>query len=263
MCVCAASPKTRRFAQQQRARVDDPLVVAVLRAVFGSLAPNDPLLEGGVVMFRRRWDAQCAQLGLLHAAPHGVTPAVLRGSGANHLYRCRVPICDIAWRGRWRQIRNLEFYLQEVAGTDLLQNLAGPMLERIGLLASASGALVRQLLLEGAVASQCSSSRAVAGAGRRRSHQGPAARAAGNWCDRRPPPGAGCSWTRPLSTTSHLRLLLGRAGGDPTGDPPPGRRETSVIAAPSRRILLLDEISFDDSGRKLRVAGVAPRALRF
>ena len=117
------SPKTRRFARQQHARIDDPIVIEVLRAVFGRLGPNEALVAGGVAMFRRRWDALCAQLGLPHAAPHGVTPAVLRGSGATYLYRCRVPICDIAWRGRWRQIRNLEYYLQEVAGTDLLQSL--------------------------------------------------------------------------------------------------------------------------------------------
>ena len=133
--------------RHQFARIDDPVVVDVLRAVFGGLRAHEPLLEGGISSFRRRWDALCAQLGLPHGAPHGITPAVLRGSGATHLYRCRVPICDIAWRGRWRQIRNLEFYLQEVAGTDLLQSLAGPMLDRIGLLAGECGALVRSTLL--------------------------------------------------------------------------------------------------------------------
>eukprot|EP00974_Lingulodinium_polyedra_P109884 10629576-Lingulodinium_polyedra.AAC.1 len=38
---------------------------------------------------------------------------------------------DLARRGRWRQQRNLEYYLPEVAGQQLLYSLAPPVVERI------------------------------------------------------------------------------------------------------------------------------------
>ena len=66
-----------------------------------------------------------------------------------HLYRCRVPIADIAWRGRWRQLRNLEYYLQEVAGTELMQDMSDEALDRISLFAGASDQLVQNVLIRG------------------------------------------------------------------------------------------------------------------
>ena len=142
-------PKTRRFARHQHARIDDPIVVEVLCAVFGGLGRTARLLDCTPRGFRKRWDFLCDRLAVPHGAPSGVTPAVLRGSGATHLYRCRVPIADIAWRGRWRQLRNLEYYLQEVAGTELMQDMSADALDRISLLAGASDYLVRHVLIEG------------------------------------------------------------------------------------------------------------------
>ena len=107
-------PKTRRFARHQHTRIDDPVVVAALRAVFGELLPAEHLLDVPASGFRRRWDAICECPGLNHSRPYGLTPACLRGSGATHLYKDRVSIPDIAWMGRWRQIRNLEFALDWV-----------------------------------------------------------------------------------------------------------------------------------------------------
>ena len=80
---------------------------------------------------------------------------MLRGSGATHFYRCWVPIADIAWRGRWRQLRNLEYYLQEVAGTELLQGLPADAVDRIGLLAGAADVLTDQVLIRGLAPTAC------------------------------------------------------------------------------------------------------------
>ena len=44
----------------------------------------------------------------------------------------------------------MEYYLQEVAGADLLQSLSPTALDRIGLLAAASEHLVNNVLLTGA-----------------------------------------------------------------------------------------------------------------
>ena len=125
------------------------MVVAVLRGVFGSLAPSERLLDISPTGFRQRWDLICGRLGLNHSQPFGLTPACLRGSGATHLYRNRVSIPDIAWMGRWRQTRNLEYYLQEVAGIDFLHGLGADQLDRIALLGRVADHLVQRVLVEG------------------------------------------------------------------------------------------------------------------
>ena len=48
----AFRPKTRRFARQQHARVDDASVVRILVAVFGGLPMNEPLVGCSASAFR-------------------------------------------------------------------------------------------------------------------------------------------------------------------------------------------------------------------
>ena len=141
------SPKTARFARHQHVRIDAGIVVDILRAVFGDLSPEEPLVEGSPYAFRQRWDAALGRLGFRTAGPGAVTPGCLRGSGATFLYRARVPISDIAWRGRWRQMRTLEYYLQEVAATESLSDLSPAHRDLVELLAGHADALVRQTLL--------------------------------------------------------------------------------------------------------------------
>ena len=47
-------------------------------------------------------------------ADKGVTPSVLRGIGATHLYLETEDLVKVAWRGRWARQKTVEFYLQEV-----------------------------------------------------------------------------------------------------------------------------------------------------
>ena len=54
-----------------------------------------------------------------------------------------------AWRGRWRQLRNLEFYFQEVGGIESLHEVALAALERVRVLSGAADVLARLVLLRG------------------------------------------------------------------------------------------------------------------
>ena len=46
-----------------------------------------------------------------------LTPGSLRGGGAVHLYHQGVPIADLLWRLRLKQVTTLENYLQETAAS--------------------------------------------------------------------------------------------------------------------------------------------------
>ena len=67
-------------------------------------------------------------------ASRGATPAVLRGSGATHLYLATEDVQLIAWRGRWTKLKTVEFYLQEVAAQLILQSLPSLARNRIAFL---------------------------------------------------------------------------------------------------------------------------------
>lgn len=108
-------PKTKRFARLQHARISDPDVCLLLQASFGSLHPDAPLAPWGASAFRSRWNAVLDKLGVPSRRDSGPTPGSLRGSGATELYIQLEDIPRIAWRGRWRRVETLEYYLQEVA----------------------------------------------------------------------------------------------------------------------------------------------------
>lgn len=110
------NPKTSRFARRQHGRIDDPVIIAVAERLFGSLWLDDRLFKASMGVFRKQWIPY-------RKVEHGATPAVLRGSGATHLYAGCEDIAWIAWRGRWARTRTLEFYLQEVGAQTLIHQL--------------------------------------------------------------------------------------------------------------------------------------------
>ena len=81
--------------------------------------------------------------------PLAVNPACLRGAGGTHLCWRRAPVPDIAWRGRWRQLRNLEYYLQEEGGLEFLNSLPVDARDRILVLSRYSVTLVELVLVRG------------------------------------------------------------------------------------------------------------------
>ena len=77
-----------------------------------------------MALFRKQWNLLLERLGIpFRRTQNGATPAVLRGSGATHLYVGCEDIQWIAWRGRWARARTLEFYLQEVGAQTLVHQL--------------------------------------------------------------------------------------------------------------------------------------------
>ena len=118
------NPKTARFARRQHCRLEDPSVLGLLEAQFECL-PFDALLYPGTKnTFRSQWNAVLRCLGIpFRKDVQGVTPGVLRGSGATYLYLETEDLSKVAWRGRWARQKTVEFYLQEVAAQVILQRL--------------------------------------------------------------------------------------------------------------------------------------------
>jgi len=128
------APKTSRFVRRQHAQCSDKAVVAFCCLLYGDLPPGAPLFAGSRSVFRRRWDAILQVLGLKGK----LTPGCLRGSGATFFWKQTEDIPRVAWRGRWQRQQTLEFYLQEVAGQQLLLRLSADHRDLIKFLASLS-----------------------------------------------------------------------------------------------------------------------------
>ncbi len=122
--VHLSNPKTSRFARRQHGRIDDPFVIQVAEKLYGSLELHQKLYGASMALFRKQWNLLLDRLGIpFRRTQNGATPAVLRGSGATHLYVGCEDIQWIAWRGRWARTRTLEFYLQEVGAQTLVHQL--------------------------------------------------------------------------------------------------------------------------------------------
>lgn len=122
--VHLSNPKTSRFARRQHGRIDDPFIIEVADKLFGAMGLHQKLYGASMSVFRKQWNLILERLGIPHRrTQHGATPAVLRGSGATHLYVGCEDIQWIAWRGRWARTRTLEFYLQEVGAQTLIHQL--------------------------------------------------------------------------------------------------------------------------------------------
>ena len=118
------NPKTARFARKQHVKVEDPLVVGFLDALYGGWGFSSRLYPGTASTYRRQWNAILDRIGVPHGrAQKGATPAVLRGSGATHLYLATEDVQLVQWRGRWTKLKTVEFYLQEVAAQLMLHRL--------------------------------------------------------------------------------------------------------------------------------------------
>lgn len=125
MYVFIRSPKTSRFARRQHCKIDDPLAVKFIDFLIGERDSNELVFPAGPTAYRRRWNAILGKLGIPYLQQHdGCTPAVLRGSGATHMFLCTEDIPRVQWRGRWAQAKTLEFYIQEAAAQSMLARLA-------------------------------------------------------------------------------------------------------------------------------------------
>ena len=71
------------------------------------------------------FNAICAEIGVPHGGPEGLTLGSLRPGGATWLYRVTDNTEMVRFRGRWASLRMLEVYIQEVGATSILPNLPG------------------------------------------------------------------------------------------------------------------------------------------
>lgn len=142
------NPETARFARRQHAKIEDTLVISYLDALYGDLPLQAPLFNGSASVYRRQWDAIMDRLQIPHSRKtRGATPAVLRGSGATHLYLATEDVSLIAWRGRWTKLKTVEFYLQEVAAQLMLHQLDPLAKHRIQFLSGFAGSVLHQSVL--------------------------------------------------------------------------------------------------------------------
>ncbi|OLP74955.1 hypothetical protein AK812_SmicGene45344, partial [Symbiodinium microadriaticum] len=92
------SPKTHRFARRQHSRLEDPLVLRMLQALYLDLPLASRLFRGSMHTYRRQWNSVMSRLGVPHRlSERGATPGVLRGSGATFLYLETEDLPLVAW----------------------------------------------------------------------------------------------------------------------------------------------------------------------
>ena len=76
------------------------------------------------------------------ARSFGLTPGCLRGSGATFFHLSDILIADIQWRGRWSNLKSLEYYIQETASQSVLIALSDESKAKISDLSDASEGLL-------------------------------------------------------------------------------------------------------------------------
>ena len=141
--------KTKRFMRRQHARISDLGTVKFLDHLFGHLPYRALLFNCSAAIHRRRWDEVFTFLNVpVTEAAKGITPKSLRGSGATWLYQRTEDVDKIQWRGRWQARKNLEYYLQDVAGQILLTDLTESQKSKVIALAGLSD-FALQLYLQG------------------------------------------------------------------------------------------------------------------
>jgi len=149
-----ASPKTAaRFARHQHARIDDPSIVSLLDSIFGKLKPTELLSLYTTGTFRSRWNALLGHFNLPYGrGGGGATPGVLRGSSVTDFYIHTEDVARAKWRGRWRGVNTLEYYLQEAAAQMFLSYLDTKDKDFLLIYVEASAAVVSSFLTVGSTA---------------------------------------------------------------------------------------------------------------
>ena len=121
--VCIRAPKSGRRGKGriQHSKICDSQVVRLVAAVFQDLEPDAPLYPSSASSYRRRWDKIAEALAL--PAELQITPGSLRPGGTIFLYHSGLPIADLMWRLRLRNISTLESYLQETGASNIFAAL--------------------------------------------------------------------------------------------------------------------------------------------
>lgn len=111
--ISSPKPGRRGMGRVQHTKITCPEACAFLAFHLGHVHPDLLVFGGSPNVFRTRWNKLL--LGLRVPTAAGMTPAGLRAGGTVHLYRHGMPIADILWALRLKNIETLQHYLQEVA----------------------------------------------------------------------------------------------------------------------------------------------------
>lgn len=111
--ICKPKPGRRGMGRVQHAKVLDDAVIIFLDRLYGDAKANTPIYPGSAGAFRTRWNRLLLSLNVPLAFE--ITPAGLRAGGTVHLYRQGLPITDILWCLRLKNVETLQHYLQEIS----------------------------------------------------------------------------------------------------------------------------------------------------
>jgi hypothetical protein len=111
--ITKPKPGRRGLGRIQHAKVRDGTVSRFLSSLFGKLNADEALYPGTASSFRTRWRHLLIALGVPPAAK--ISPGCLRAGGTVELYRQGMPIMDILWALRLKNLETLQHYLQEIS----------------------------------------------------------------------------------------------------------------------------------------------------
>ena len=127
--VCLRSPKQRGGpVRKQYARVDRCDIHPFFIQMLESWSPGERLWPASAATFGRRLQAG---LAVLLRTPALFTLGSLRAGGATALFmRFREDLPRLMWRGRWREVRTLSHYVQELVAAKITTNMSAEERER-------------------------------------------------------------------------------------------------------------------------------------
>ena len=112
----------RQPARIQHMKVSNKYCVRLLTKIYVNFDDCDRLFDGTADQYRRRWDFLLKTYGIDKSLR--LTPGGLRGGSAVWAYRNEVPITQIQWNLRLRQLGTLESYIQETASLTVFSSLS-------------------------------------------------------------------------------------------------------------------------------------------
>eukprot|EP00438_Fugacium_kawagutii_P024465 Skav208079 [mRNA] locus=scaffold1800:124150:131179:- [translate_table: standard] len=111
--ILKPKPGRRGMGRVQHVKIKDECIFLFLSRVFRSCKPDDKIYPGSPGCFRTRWEKLLQRIGVPSSAK--LTPGCLRAGGTVELYKQGMPIMDILWCLRLKNVETLQHYLQEIS----------------------------------------------------------------------------------------------------------------------------------------------------
>ena len=128
-----------RGARKQYSKVDETEGLQFVCRWLNTRGPEDRLWTGSPATFSKRFGALATALV---GSQVRFTPAGLRAGGATTLFQLwGEDLPRIQWRGRWRDVRTLPHYLQELQAAEIMSHLAGRAAQKVITLSALFAAL--------------------------------------------------------------------------------------------------------------------------